>query len=377
MQMFSRWKFTIILLVFTLNSAAQYRIRLEISSLPAYHPSESVVYVAGSFNGWNPQDEKYKFSKNDSGRYYINLDLPSSKIEFKITRGGWQRVECKKGGLPRDNRVFKAERDSAISIIIEDWQDRFPPKPVTSTASKNVRILNAGFEIPELKRIRRIWIYIPHDDGFHKHPVLYMHDGQNLFDEASSFAGEWGIDEFLDSAKLKNCIVVGIDHGGQKRINEYSPYDMEKYGQGEGDQYVDFIVKTLKPYVDQNFPTLRDREHTYIAGSSMGGLISMYAVLKYPKVFGAAGIFSPAFWVAPRIFDDIKKKGGKYKGRIYFYAGKQESENMVPDMLRAFEQMSRFSKSRMVSVIRDEGKHDEATWRKEFGLFYQWLMDNR
>ena len=91
-------------------------------------------------------------------------------------------------------------------------------------------------------------------------------------------------------------IVVAIDHGGTKRINEYCPYDMEGFGKGEGDQYLQFLVKTLKPYIDKNYRTKKDKENTYIAGSSMGGLISMYAVLKYPYVFGGAGVFSPAFW---------------------------------------------------------------------------------
>ena len=101
----------------------------------------------------------------------------------------------------------------------------------------------------------------------------------------------------------------------------------------------------------------------------------MYAVLKYPKVFGGAGVFSPAFWVGPKIFDDIIEKGKKVKSRIYFYAGKQEGETMVPLTLKAFEEMSKVSRSKMTTVIRDEGKHNEPRWRIEFPLFYEWLME--
>ncbi len=121
-----------------------------------------------------------------------------------------------------------------------------------------------------------------------------MHDGQNVFDDSTSFAGEWGVDETLDSISShgKEIIVVAVDHGGQKRINEYCPYDMEKFGKGEGNQYVDFLVKDLKPFIDKNYRTEKDKQNTFIAGSSMGGLISMYAVLKYPGVFGGAGVFS-------------------------------------------------------------------------------------
>src|ERR1044072_7522726 len=114
------------------------------------------------------------------------------------------------------------------------------------------------------------------------HSFLYMHEGQNVFDDLTSFAGEWGVDETLDSIgnHSREMIVVAVDHGETKRINEYCPYDMEKYGKGEGDQYVDFLVKTLKPFIDKKYRTIKTKQNTFIAGSSMGGLISMYAILK-------------------------------------------------------------------------------------------------
>ena len=169
-------------------------------------------------------------------------------------------------------------------------------------------------------------------------------------------------------------IVVGIDNGGEKRLNEYSPYDMEKYGKGEGDKYVEFLVKTLKPFVDKNYRTKKCDDHTFIAGSSMGGLISFYAMLKYPRVFGAAGVFSPAFWITPQLKNIDPKRAKKVRGRIYFYAGNQESDTMVPDMLNVFRQMQMHSKAKMETVIRAEGKHDENSWREEFVKFYEWLI---
>jgi predicted alpha/beta superfamily hydrolase len=134
------------------------------------------------------------------------------------------------------------------------------------------------------------------------------------------------------------------------------------------------LAKTLKPFIDKKYRTCRKRKKTFVAGSSMGGLISMYAVLRYPKVFGGAGVFSPAFWVSGNnIFDDIKKKGKKVRSRIYFYGGKREGDGMVQNMLKAFTRMAKVSKSKMITVIRDEGKHNEARWRVEFPLFYTWL----
>ena len=353
--------------------------------MPSYHPSGAELYAAGSFNGWNPQNEQFKFQRDEQGNYFLNLELNAGSYEYKITRGGWDKVECKKNGIGAANRSLKVDADMTVQLDIEEWQDRFPPKPRVGTASKNVHIIDTAFWMPQLKRTRRVWIYLPEEYSNtkmnYRFPVLYIQDGQNVFDDATSYAGEWGVDEFLDSAMVKSCIVVAIDNGGNKRLNEYCPYDFTLTGiaaaynsnKGEGSLYVDFLAKTLKPYIDSKYRTRKGKSNTLVAGSSMGGLISMYAVLKYPKVFGAAGVFSPAFWVGPKIFDDIKAKGKKVNSHIYFYAGKQESESMVTDMLKAFDGMAAVSKSKMMTVIRDDGKHNEPTWRKEFPLFYKWI----
>lgn len=354
---------------------SQNTVRLEIKSLPEYHPAESDVYAAGSFNGWNPQDKNYRFVKTDKGEYYLDMKLADGKYEYKVTRGGWDKGECKKGGGFVENRVLIVPGATTVQLNIEEWADRFPSKPRVSTAGKNVHIIDTAFVIPQLQRVRRVWIYLP--EGYARakdhYPVLYMHDGQNVFDDATSYAGEWGVDECIDSMK-KKCIVVAVDNGGAKRINEYCPYDMERFGKGEGDQYVEFLTKTLKPFIDKNYRTLKDKENTFVAGSSMGGIISMYAVLKYPDVFGGAGVFSPAFWVGPKIFDDIKAKGNTVNSKIYFYAGGLEGETMVPDTRKAYELMKEVSKSKMMTEIRGEGKHNEQRWRAEFPAFYEWML---
>lgn len=343
--------------------------------MPLNSATGNDIYIAGSFNGWDPKNEEYKFRKDEKGNYILDLKLNNGKHEYKITRGGWDKVETKKDGSGIDNRLLLVASEATIELVIEGWADQFPAQPKESSASKNVRVLSNKFPVKQLSTTRRVWIYLP--PGYatkrQRYPVLYMHDGQNVFEDSSSFSGEWGVDEFLDSVR-QSCIVVAIDHGGPKRVNEYSPYTMEKFGRGEGDLYVDFLARTLKPYIDRNYRTLKTKENTFIAGSSMGGLISMYAILKYPKTFGAAGIFSPAFWVAPAIFDEIDKKGEDIKGKIYFYAGKLESESMVPDMLKAFEKLHAVSKANMTTVIRNEGKHNETTWRTEFPLFYEWVI---
>lgn len=372
--------FCVGLLLIGLISIAQYKITFVIDKLPAYHPSSGKIYLAGNFNNWNPQDEKFELKTID-GKTGITIKLAKGIYEYKFTEGSWESSESTDKGFPAENRKIVVENDTTINVEIQNWAGNFPKKEKLSTASKNVQIVDPSFYIPQLDRYRRIRIYLP--ERYHtskkKYPVLYMQDGQNVFDEATSAYGEWGVDEALDSLApaQKKIIVVAIDNGGDKRLNEYSPYNMEKYGKGEGDQYVDFLVQTLKPYIDNHYRTMKDEKNTFIAGSSMGGLISFYAILKYPEVFGGAGVFSPAFWITPQLKNIEPEKAKKVKGKIYFYAGRQESEYMVADMLDVFEQMRRHSKAKMKTVIRAEGKHNEPAWRKEFPLFYKYLMQKK
>lgn len=360
---------------------AQQSVHIRIDKLPPSSVQQE-IFIAGSFNGWNPGSSQYKFQKDLSGNNFIDLKLATGAYEYKITRGSWKEVECTADGSHIGNRVLKVNSGDTVLINIEGWKDQFETKEIKHTACSHVSIIDTAFWMPQLNRNRRVWIYLPENYATDRFPVLYMHDGQNVFDDATSYAGEWGVDEFLDTVMARSCIVVGIDNGGSKRLNEYCPYDFALTGiaasnisgKGEGKEYVEFIVKTLKPYIDKKYRTLKNKSNTFIAGSSMGGLISMYAVLKYPEVFGGAGVFSPAFWVGPKIIDDIKTAGKKVRSKIYFYAGKLEGEKMVPDMQKAYEEMKNISASNLKVVVREDGMHNEPTWRKEFPLFYYWLM---
>lgn len=366
----------ILMILYGCCAFAQFTLRLSIGFLPSDIPPNENIFIAGTFNNWNPDDENYKFQKSVSG-YSITINVKEKAGEYKLTRGSWAKVECDKNGNSISNRQYSVESSNLTDIIIEGWTDLFPPKTIASTASKNVKIIDTAFLIPQLHRKRTIRIYLPGDYSISKtrYPVLYMHDGQNLFDDATSFAGEWGVDEFMDSTKIRKAIIVGIDNGSNKRANEYNPYDHKDFGKGEGNAYIDFIAKSLKSYIDKNYRTLKDKSNTMIAGSSMGGLISFFAILKYPKIFGAAGVYSPSFWVAPGIFNNVKLKGKNINSKIYYFAGKQEGGNMVSDALKMYNTMHKVSKSKMKLVIKDDGEHNEVTWRKDFPEFYKWIMN--
>jgi predicted alpha/beta superfamily hydrolase len=260
------------------------------------------------------------------------------------------------------------------------WPDEPVPAAKPSTAQPNVHVLPTPFVIPGLNRERTVRLYLPpgYEQSKRRYPVLYMHDGQNLFDDATSNSGEWGIDETLNElarSRGLELIVVGIDHGGSERIHELNPFDNPEFGKGEGEEYTAFIVKVLKPWVDQHYRTRPERRYTAIMGSSMGGLISGYAISHYPQVFGKAGIFSPAYWLAPPVFADTEAHPPPRGARMYFYAGGSESLSMVPDMKRmvALLRGAGIPAANLVMKVNPVGRHHESAWRAEFPRAILWL----
>lgn len=358
---------------------AQYTLRLVVNDVAAKKQDD--VYVSGNFNDWKPGDANYKMKPfGGTRRVFVLKDIAAGKYEFKFTRGSWDKVETTAKGEDVTNHEIEVSSDTSLTFSIAGWHDDYPDKPKPNTATAQVQVLDTSFFILQLNRYRRVWVYLPKTYNFLKgkfYPVLYMQDGQNLFNERTAAFGEWGVDECLDTLQQqtnKDCIVVGIDNG-EHRVTEYDPYDNEKYGKGEGKQYADFLVQTLKPFIDKRFRTLKDAQHTYIAGSSLGALISLYAVVKYPDVFGSAGIFSPAFWISPQLYNDTQQTTWKGVHRFFFYAGQKESETMVNDMKRMEDALYKTHKEiQTTEVIFPLGQHNETYWRKVFPNFYRWLM---
>lgn len=356
----------------------QYTLRLVVPSTGA--KSNDDIYVASSFNDWKPNDANYKLKPFGGSRKVLVLkNLPAGHYEYKFTRGDWSKVETTAKGDDVANHSVELQADTSVEYTVPGWKDDYPDKPKPYTASANVYLVDSAFFIPELNAKRRIWIYLPASYNSTKgktYPVLYMHDGQNIFNERTAAFGEWGVDECLDTLQKKlnkECIVVGIANGDSARMREYNPYDNTQYGKEEGKEYADFLAKTLKPFIDKNYRTIPDAKHTFIAGSSMGGLISMYAIIKYPDVFGSAGIFSPSFWLAPQIYTDVQAAKLPNTARIFLYAGGKESKTMMTDLQKMFNILKT---KPCASVIETYplGQHSEKYWREEFDDFYYWLM---
>ena len=372
-----------------LPARAQLAIRLTV---PAGTPVDAPVHVAGSFNGWNPGAESFALARQSDGAYAITL--PASvrgAIEFKFTLGSWASVETTATGGDVPNRSFVVPATGAAPYAgaVAAWRSPSTARPAKrSTATRSVRILSDSFAIPQLGRRRRVWLYLPPDyaTSTTRYPVLYLQDGQNVFDDSTAFAGEWGVDETLDSlhaAGDRGAIVVAVDNGGDHRLDEYDPWVARdrKNGGGEGDEYVDFLVHTLKPYVDRHYRTRPDAASTAIVGSSMGGLIALYATLTHPTVFGRAGVFSCACWIAdPHIYAYARHVAPpNLQPRLYFVAGGMETKDgeqaanqrrMVDSLVAVGYDASKD----LVSIVPPDGKHAEWFWRREFPAAYKWMF---
>ena len=378
-------------LVFALSPGYAQTV-LKITRVPAATPATDTLFVAGSFNNWNPHSPQFALRKNADGSYQISLSPNAGQVEYKFTRGSWPTVEIDGKNQQIANRKADLTVGGEITHQVLAWDDQSGAivAPKKHTASPQVRVLSASFEMPQLGRRRRLWLYLPADyakNSARRYPVLYLHDGQNVFDEATSFGGEWGIDETLDQLRktgqdVAGTIVVAVDNGGEFRSDEYIPWAStalkgQAHQGGQGGAYVDFLAQTLKPYVDAHYRTRPDVAHTGVAGSSLGGLISVYAALKYPKVFGQVGAFSPAFWVCnDSLRAYTKQHPAAPMARFYFVCGPQESETMLPLMSQWRDELRADGVPAANLAFRApaDGEHREWFWRREFPAAYRFLF---
>jgi predicted alpha/beta superfamily hydrolase len=349
--------------------------------LTAPADSGTNVYIAGNFNDWKAGQKAYRLEQTGPGQYRFEfLDrrhLPS-RLEYKYHRGDWDQVELDQYGNMRPNRVADIAHLKHIEDQVPCWmQDGRAYNPAFLPI---IQLISEQFEIPQLIKTRRIAALLPHD--YHRtdkrYPVLYLQDGQNLFDDYAPF-GNWAVDKKLALMAERgygDVIIVSIDHAEAERIAEFTPAQQTKLGTGDGKKYASFLAETLKPYVDQHFRTLPDRAHTGIGGSSMGGLISIYAGLLYPHAYSKLLIFSPALWVMPHIHSHFLPFDAPQDVDIYLYGGGEEGSNMIPNLQQfkqAFEEHGRAAVQFKLS-IDPHGKHNEARWGEEFPKAIEWLF---
>ncbi len=262
------------------------------------------------------------------------------------------------------------------------------------TISGNLKVLQ-DVGSARLGNRRDILVYLPpsYEDSDRRYPVFYLHDGQNLFDEATSYAGEWQVDETMEALSQEGveAIMVGIPNTGKTRINEYSPFKSALYGPGRGDLYLDFIIEQVKPLIDAEFRTSPEPADTGIMGSSMGGLISLYAFFCRPETFGLAGIMSPSLWFAKGAIFDTVGDAPLNNGRLYLDAGTREygGESIwsvlpfrsrryyasVRRMYRLLVKKGYRPKRDVLYVEEKNAGHNEAAWARRLAPAIRFLLD--
>lgn len=388
-----RFFLSILVIACPLLLCGQHSLTVRVTDIPDTRTGEA-IYLAGNFNSWGAGDDSLRLQRYADGSYGIHVmlyDVPSDRLEFKFTRGDWQRSESTAEGRLEGPRLAALHRDTTIICKIDGWRDDFP----TSTASPNVHLLDSAFFIPQLDRHKTVWIYLPEDyeASNARYPVLYMHDGQHLFDEATSQGRmgpiEWGVDEVLDTAKTK-AIVVAINHQADyaDRVPEFYYRANEDHPEVEGPAYLSFIVETLKPFVDQHYRTLPEPANTGMVGSSLGGLITLYAGLAYTDVFGHLGVFSPSIWLDyGNTENELKSLSNPLNlntQRYYFYVGKNETRRkadhtfirMDEDVQRAISLLQDVATPEIRHVLHENGRHGALYWREAFPAFYEWFIND-
>jgi predicted alpha/beta superfamily hydrolase len=240
------------------------------------------------------------------------------------------------------------------------------------TVAGTVKVLR-GVRSEQLRNERDILVYLPPGaaESRRRYPVVYMHDGQNLFDRATAFDDEWEIDHTMEDASREGlaAIIVGIPNTGGGRTDEYSPFIDRKMGGGLGDAYLSFVLETVKPLVDAEFPTDTSRAATGIFGSSMGGLISIYAFFRHPDAFGFAGAMSPALWFAQRAIFPYLATAPFVPGRLYVDVGTLEGAMELADVkkLRAALLEKGYRRNRDLMYVVERGaRHNERAWGRRF-----------
>lgn len=269
-----------------------------------------------------------------------------------------------------------------INSSIETKKHQARVAKMAHTASKNVQILTDTIPIHYLNEQRTLAIYLPEGYALDSsdYSVLYFLDGQSLFDQKIQEGTEWELDEVLDSLGRifgQQSIIVGL-YNSENRSQEYKPFpDGRWYGDKSfgGPAHADWIVNTVKPWVDERFRTKKDTRSTIIGGASFGGIMSYYMLMKYPSVFGGAIVFSPSFWLNEDVFTLQENNPHLSQQRIYFNAGELEPST-IANMLKMKNILlqSGMPSENIKSDVEAGLGHSHSTWRNGFRKAYPWIL---
>ncbi len=221
---------------------------------------------------------------------------------------------------------------------------------------------------------RTVRLLLP--EGYKKsaHPLLIMMDGQNLFDDATSYVGEWQVDESISKLPpSRQPVVIAVDHGNDKRIDELTPYTHEKYGGGGGMKFLTWLKDAAIPEIIIKYE-IQPREDIAIAGSSLGGLFAHYAAVTHPEYFKTAGVLSPSYWYSESIYDLTADSNFKSPQHFWISGGTAEDETLFQKMEKMRDILTTKKHVQVELRTYPDAQHNEAQWRQAFPDFLEWWL---
>jgi len=272
-----------------------------------------------------------------------------------------------------------------ISNFFEEKRRTEKVMKMEHSASDNVKILIDTIDVEYLNEKRTLGIYLPenYERDTASYSIIYFLDGQSLFDQKIQEGNEWQLDEVLDSlGKIfqEQSIIVGL-YNSEDRVKEYSPFPSKEWFSDKsfsGDKHAEWVVSSVKPWIDARYRTKKEAKSTIIGGASLGGLMSYYMLMKYPAVFGGAIVFSPSFWLNDEVFTLHENNENVFKQKIYFNAGELE-----PSTVQNVQKMQRIllkygvSEENIRTDIEVELGHSHMTWRNGFRKAYPWIISEK
>lgn len=370
---------------------------------------DSPIFIAGNFNNWNPGQGQYRLTPQSDLRWRIIFDGPpkiaGKRMEFKFTRGDWALEELSTDMSKIGNRTLplvdvstlKNDEKPVIEMRVARWGDERPdfkkgdsldPYRQISVAGTLKRLQVSGGVATANGTTREVLVWLPPgydaaSNAKRTYPVLYLMDGQNVFEKIPGLPAEWEADEaamrLVQDGTIEPLIIVAVPHGGAGRISEYLPAPALKDVPAEGGAHVEWLVREVMPRVNSAFRTDTRASRTAIGGSSLGAVIALEAATTHPEAFGMAMCESPSLATGGREGWDAWLSTIKtWPGRVYVGVGEAETGKDPANAERnaAYVQAARDLDARMgkagvdatrrLLVVEPDGEHNEAAWARRF-----------
>lgn len=366
--------------------------------------ASSAIYLAGSINGWNPRDERFKFTAQSDMKWRLHvtkemLATKPSTLEFKFTRGSWDLEEVNADySIPANKLLPKVKKSDIkageapqIEYTIAAWVDS-NPKAAQRHVGDEYRTIEATGTVKRLQvrggassadgRVRDLLVWLPPgydnaENADKKYPVLYLHDGQHVFEQYGPAPGEWKADEtatkLINDGEIVPIIIVGIPNSEGGRMAEYSPVEAIPGVKPQGDKHVAWLLREVLPRVEHSFRVSIDRQDTVIGGASLGAAISVHAVSLHPERFGGVLAESlPLVSVNPSAWKQFADMKRQWPAKTYFGVGGSEwgtdqadKNAKLVEAVKAMEHDVDGAHGVATKLIVDmDAKHDENAWAK-------------